>query len=41
MDDNVKDVLMLAITTGGAILVAWLKVRDRNNNGKEPDPPPQ
>lgn len=40
MDDNVKDVLMLAITTFGAVLVAWLKVRTPDDDkGREPPPP--
>ena len=40
MDDNVKEILLLAITTLGTVLIAWIKMRsDHHEPGKPPAPP--
>ena len=42
MDDNLKEVLVLAITTLGTIAIAYVKIRgDRNPKAEPPATEPQ
>jgi hypothetical protein len=40
MDNNTKDVLVLAITTFSTIAIAWIKIRGSSTARSAPPPPP-